>query len=92
MLRYVGFATLLRIMMSGELWGYYFAGFALATIIGSIGYLDANGAFVAPLAGSALVLISFVGIAIALADYQSNVKIKNLAGSVGSGGDEEDGI
>ena len=46
MLRYVGFATLLRIMMSGELWGYYFAGFALATIIGSIGYLDANGNFV----------------------------------------------
>lgn len=92
MLRYVGFATLLRIMMSGELWGYYFAGFALATIIGSIGYLDANGDFVAPLAGSALLLIAFVGLAIALADYQSNVKIKNLAGSVGSGGDEEDGI
>ena len=92
MLRYVGFATLLRIMMSGELWGYYFAGFALATIVGAVGYVDANGAFVATLGGSALLIISFIGVAIALADYQANVKIKNLAGTVGHGGDEEDGI
>ena len=36
MMRFVGFATLLRIMLSNEFWGIYFAGFALATIIGYI--------------------------------------------------------
>ncbi|WP_322413312.1 PTS sugar transporter subunit IIC, partial [Clostridium perfringens] len=36
MMRYVGFAILLRIMLSKDLWGVYFAGFALATIIGKI--------------------------------------------------------
>ena len=34
MMRFVGFAILLRIMLSNDLWGIYFAGFALATIIG----------------------------------------------------------
>lgn len=36
MMRYVGFAILLRIMLSKDLWGIYFAGSALATIIASI--------------------------------------------------------
>ena len=52
MMRFVGFATLLRIMLSNDLWGIYFAGFALATIIG----------FIPELGGSALILIAFVGI------------------------------
>ena len=76
----VGFATLLRIMLSNDLWGIYFAGFALATIIG---YIPALG-------GSALVLIAFVGIALAINDFQTSVAIRNAGGN-GNGGDD-DGI
>ena len=80
MMRFVGFAVLLRIMLSNDLWGIYFTGFALATIIG----------YIPALSGSALVLIAFVGIAIALNDFQTNVAIRNAGGN-GNGGDE-DGI
>lgn len=80
MMRFVGFATLLRIMLSNDLWGIYFAGFALATIIG----------FIPELGGSALILIAFVGIAIALNDFQTRVAIKKNAGRANGG--EEDGI
>ena len=82
MMRYVGFAILLRIMLSKDLWGIYFGGFALATIIGSI----------ESLAGSALLLIAFIGIAGAVYDFQTNVKIKANAGQISSEGDDEDGI
>jgi PTS system N-acetylgalactosamine-specific IIC component len=80
MMRFVGFATLLRIMLSNEHWGIYFVGFALAVIIG----------YIPDLAGSALVLIAFVGIALALNDFQTNVAIRK-AGANGNGGDD-DGI
>ena len=80
MMRFVGFATLLRIMLSNDHWGIYFAGFALATIIG----------YIPALSGSALVLIAFVGIALALNDFQTNVAIRNAGGN-GNGGDD-DGI
>ena len=80
MMRFVGFATLLRIMLSNEHWGIYFTGFALATIIG----------YIPALSGSALILIAFIGIALALNDFQTNVAIRN-AGSNGNGGDD-DGI
>ena len=80
MMRFVGFATLLRIMLSNEHWGIYFVGFALATIIG----------YIPALSGSALILIAFVGIAIALNDFQTNVAIRNAGGN-GNGGDD-DGI
>ena len=83
MMRYVGFAILLRIMLSKDLWGIYFGGFALATIIGSIESLS----------GSALLLIAFIGIAVAIYDFQTNVKIKSTAGEISvRGGDDEDGI
>jgi len=82
MMRYVGFAILLRIMLSKDLWGVYFAGFALATIIGKIEGLG----------GSALLLIAFIGIAVAIYDFQTNVKMKSVTGNIGIGGDEEDGI
>ena len=83
MMRYVGFAILLRIMLSNDLWGIYFAGFALATIIGKI---DGLG-------GSALLIIAFIGVAVAIYDFQTNVKMKSSAAyaPVG-GGDDEDGI
>ena len=78
MMRFVGFATLLRIMLSNDRWGIYFAGFALATIIG----------YIPELAGSALVLIAFVGIALAINDFQVNVAIRNANGN----GGDDDGI
>lgn len=81
MMRFVGFATLLRIMLSNEHWGIYFSGFALATIIG----------YIPALSGSALLLIAFIGITLALSDFQTNVAIRNAAGSNGNGGDD-DGI
>ena len=80
MMRYVGFATLLRIMLSNDFWGVYFAGFALATIIG---YVDGLG-------GSALILIAMFGIALALYDYQTRTAMKACGGS--NAGGEEDGI
>ena len=80
MMRFVGFAILLRIMLSNDFWGIYFAGFALATIIG----------YIPELSSSALNLVAFVGIAIALYDFQTRVAIRQNAGS-GNGGDE-DGI
>ena len=83
MMRYVGFAILLRIMLSKDLWGIYFAGFALATIIGKIEALS----------GSALLIIAFIGFAIAIYDFQTNVKMKNnMSYSSGKEGDDEDGI
>jgi PTS system N-acetylgalactosamine-specific IIC component len=78
MMRYVGFAVLMRIMLADDMWGIYFAGFALAAILGACG-----------LGGPALILVAFVGIAIALYDYNINVAIKNAGG--GAGG-ESDGI
>lgn len=82
MMRYVGFAILLRIMLSNDLWGIYFAGFALATIIGKIEGLS----------GSALLIIAFIGIAVAIYDFQTNVKIKSCTADIARGGDDEDGI
>ena len=83
MMRYVGFAILLRIMLSGNLWGIYFAGFALATIVGKIEALS----------GSALLIIAFIGFAIAIYDFQTSVKMKNNVGfAQNQGGDDEDGI
>lgn len=78
MLRFVGFAVLLRIMVSKELWVFYFAGFAAATIIGKI---DGLGS-------SALLLLTFVGLAIAVFDFQ----IGTRAGSAKVVEVEEDGI
>ncbi|MGL5415477.1 MAG: PTS sugar transporter subunit IIC, partial [Clostridium sp.] len=81
-MRYVGFAILLRIMLSKDLWGIYFAGFALATIVGSIEGLG----------GPALLIIAFIGIGIAIYDFQTNVKMKANVSFVSEGGDDEDGI
>ena len=118
MMRFVGFATLLRIMLSNDQWGIYFAGFSLATIIGYVADLTSivltNAGFtntildkgetiinhgikatervgsIANVSGSALLLIAFIGIALALNDFQTNVALKK-AGSNENGGDD-DGI
>lgn len=72
MMRFVGFAVLMTVMLSREYWAFYFAGFALANII-------------APnLGGQALALIAILGFAVAFYDYTTNVKIKeaNEGGNV----------
>lgn len=81
MMKFVGFAILLRIMMSNELWGIYFAGFGISVIIGHIPGLS----------GAALLIVAFFGIALALNDYQTRVALKNATGGIVEGGDE-DGI
>ncbi len=80
MMRFVGFAILLKIMLAPDMWGIYFAGFAAAAILGNIPATS----------GAALLLAAFIGIAIALYDYTLNVKLKNIGGS-GNGG-MSDGI
>jgi len=71
MMRYVGFAVLLRIMLAGDMWGIYFAGFATAAILGNI-----------PATSSAtLLLVAFIGAAIAIYDYNTGLKIKESGGS-----------
>lgn len=80
MMRFVGFAILLKIMLANDLWGYLFAGFAFALILGNI---EAT-------ASAALILVAFIGIAIAIFDYTVNSNMKANAGS-GNGG-TSDGI
>lgn len=78
MMRYVGFAILLKIMLANDMWGIYFAGFAAAAILGNISATS----------GATLLLIAFIGIAIALYDFNINVKINGL----GRSGGDSDGI
>lgn len=68
MMRYVGFATLLKVMVAKENWGFYFIGFVLANLMGAAG-----------LGGSALLMIAAIGGAVAIYDYQTQIQIKNAA-------------
>ena len=65
MMRYVGFAVLLKIMLANDMWGIYFAGFAAAALFGNV----------AATSGATLVLVAFIGVAIAMYDYNTNVKL-----------------
>ncbi len=85
MMRYVGFAILLKVMVSKEMWGFYLTGFALACIV------TANEA----LSGPALLILAFIGFGLAFWDYQIQSKMKTAnagAGAADDYGDEEDGI
>lgn len=77
MMRFVGFGILLKIMFANDMWGYLLAGFALALAFGNI---DAT-------APAALILVAFIGIALALIDF----KMSSLSKSAGNGG-VSDGI
>lgn len=79
-MKFVGFAILMKVMMSGEMWGFLFAGFVMANIC----------AAVPGMSGATLLMCAMVGLAIALYDYQMNSKIKANAG-IGAGG-VSDGI
>lgn len=79
MMRYVGFAILMKIMLSNDLWGIYLAGFAAASIFGNI---EATK-------GATLILVAFIGVAIALYDYNMSIRIKEMKAV---GGGVQDGI
>ena len=73
MMRNVGFAVLLKIMLSNDLWGIFFAGFAAAAILGNI----------PATAGACLILVAFIGVAIAFNDFNVSLRIKENAGNGG---------
>ena len=77
MMRYVGFAILLKIMLANDMWGIYLAGFAAAAILGNIQATS----------GATLLLVAFIGVAIALYDFNTNVKLNGVRN-----GGEGDGI
>lgn len=79
MMRFVGFATLLKVMISKPLWGFYFLGFALALIV--------NG--MEGLGSSALLILAIIGFALAFWDFQIQTKV---AASSNDMGGFEDGI
>jgi PTS system N-acetylgalactosamine-specific IIC component len=83
MMRYVGFAILIRVMVSKELWGFFFVGFALAALIAAIPSLS----------GSAMILLALIGFGIAYWDFQIQSKMKTAPAAASSTeGDYEDGI
>lgn len=82
MMRYVGFAILLKVMVSREMWGFYFMGFALANIIAGIPGLS----------GAALLLLAFIGFAFAFWDFQMQTKFKTVTVAANVDGGDEDGI
>lgn len=78
MMRFVGFAVLMKVMISRDYWGFFLAGFALSNILATT------------LAAQTLAIVAIIGFAIAFYDYQINTKMKTAGGSVK--GDMEDGI
>lgn len=80
MMRFVGFAILLKFMMSADMWGFYFLGFGLAIIVSNI---DA-------LATPALLILALIGFGFAYWDFQQQTQLKG-APAIADGG-EEDGI
>ena len=82
-MKFVGFAILMKVMMSGEMWGFLLAGFAMSLLC------SANAAT----SGATLILCAFVGAAIAIYDFTTQTKIKQNAGAgAGYVGGDEDGI
>lgn len=79
MMKFVGFAILLKIMMNRDMWGFFFMGFGLALIAVNI----------PAIAGPALLILTFIGFGIAFWDFQQQTELK---GAAFDGGDMSDGI
>ncbi|WP_075876842.1 PTS sugar transporter subunit IIC [Merdibacter massiliensis] len=75
MMRFVGFSILMKIMMAADMWGWLLAGFAMALLFGNV----------AATASAALILVAFIGIAIALLDFRINSLAKNAEGGMSDG-------
>ena len=80
MMRFVGFAVLLKVMMNRDMWGFFLMGFGLALIT------VANDSLATP----ALLILALIGFGIAFWDFQQQTELKGAA--VSDGGDFEDGI
>ncbi len=81
MMRFVGFAILLKFMMNRDMWGFYFLGFGLALVVTNT----------ETLATPALLILALIGFGIAYWDYQQRTQLGGLAPASFDGG-EEDGI
>lgn len=81
MMRFVGFAILLKFMMNRDMWGFYFMGFGFALIVTNT----------AALATPALLILALIGFGIAYWDYQQQTQLKGSVAMELDGGDE-DGI
>ena len=79
MMKFVGFAILLKIMMNRDMWGFFFMGFGLALIASNI----------EAIAGPALLILTLIGFGFAFWDFQQQTELK---GAVSDGGDFTDGI
>lgn len=79
MMRFVGFAILLKIMMNKDMWAFFLLGFALTCIVAAIPSLSS------PM----LLIMALIGFGIAYWDYQQQTELK---GAVADGGDMSDGI
>lgn len=80
MMRYVGFAVLLKVMMTTtDLWAFFLLGFGLAIIT------VANDSLATP----AMLILALIGFGFAFWDYQNQTQLKGAA--LTDGGDE-DGI
>lgn len=75
MMRFVGFSILMKIMMAADMWGWLLAGFAMALLFGNV---EAT-------ASAALILVAFIGIAIALLDFRINSLAKTAEGGMSDG-------
>lgn len=81
MMRFVGFAILLKVMMNNKLWGFFFIGFTLAIITCAI----------PALATPALLILALIGFGLAFWDFQIQSKL-DAAPAIHMEGDDEDGI
>ena len=80
MMKFVGFAILLKVMMSRDMWGFFFMGFGLAVLATNI----------TTIGGSAVLLVlTLIGFGIAFWDFQQQTELK---GATVDGGDFSDGI
>ena len=79
MMRFVGFAILLKVMMNRDMWAFFLLGFALTNIVHMI----------PALAKPELLIMAIIGFALAFWDFQQQTELK---GAVSDGGDMSDGI
>ena len=80
MMKFVGFAILLKVMMSRDMWGFFFMGFGLAVLATNITTIGSS---------AVLLVLTLIGFGIAFWDFQQQTELK---GAVSDGGDFTDGI
>ncbi len=79
MMKFVGFAILLKVMMSRDMWAFFLMGFGLAVIGSSITTIGSS---------AILLVLTFIGFGLAFWDFQQQTELKGAL----DGGDFSDGI